>query len=337
MSYIAKFRAAIAATILLGSGQTALADTSANSLKAQYQRPDNIPFPADNLYSAEKAQLGKMLFFDQRLSKNFNMTCATCHNPSLGWEDGVPGAFGGQGKFLDRHSPTILNMAWSDSFFWDGRSPTLEDQIRGPVESPNEMNISMDEVVERLSKVKGYQEMFQRVFPGAGITGDGIMKAIATYERTLVSGTAPFDRWVMGDEQAISESAKRGFEFFNNGAGCSECHTGWNFSDNKFYDIGLSSADEGRMTVTGNAADKHAFKTPGLRNIQQRAPYMHDGSMKTLDEVIIHYIAGGTPRPSRSDKMTVRPMTPQQITDLRSFLESLTGEDQPVSLPILPY
>ncbi len=337
MSYIATFRAAFAATVLLSSVQVTAAGTSAETLKAQYQRPDNIPFPADNLYSAEKAQLGKMLFFDQRLSKNFNMTCATCHNPSLGWEDGVPGAFGGQGKFLERHSPTILNMAWSDSFFWDGRSPTLEDQIRGPVESPNEMNISMDEVVSRLSKVDGYREIFQRVFPGPGITGDGIMKAIATYERTLVSGTAPFDRWVMGDEQAISESAKRGFEFFNGGGGCSDCHSGWNFSDNQFYDIGLSSSDEGRKAVTGNAADQQAFKTPGLRNIQQRAPYMHDGSMATLDEVIIHYIAGGTPRPSRSEKIKVRPMTVQQITDLRTFLESLTGDDQPVSLPILPY
>lgn len=337
MSYIATFRAVLTASVLLSSGQVAAADTSIDSLKAQYQRPESIPFPADNLYSAEKAQLGKMLFFDQRLSKNFNMTCATCHNPSLGWEDGVPGAFGGQGKFLDRHSPTILNMAWGDSFFWDGRSETLEEQVRGPVESANEMNISMAEVVERLSKVQAYQDMFRRVFPDSGISSNSVMKAIATYERTLVSGTAPFDRWVTGDEQAITESAKRGFEFFNNGAGCSDCHSGWNFSDNKFYDIGLASTDEGRKTVTGNDKDLKAFKTPGLRNIQQRAPYMHDGSMATLDQVIVHYIAGGIPRASRSDKIKVRPMTAQQMQDLRSFLESLTGDDQPVSLPILPF
>ena len=337
MSYIATFRAVLVASVLLSSGQVSAADTSIDSLKAQYQRPESIPFPADNLYSAEKAQLGKMLFFDQRLSKNFNMTCATCHNPSLGWEDGVPGAFGGQGKFLDRHSPTILNMAWGDSFFWDGRSATLEEQIKGPVESPNEMNISMEEVVQRLGNVQAYRDMFQRVFPGSGISSDGVMKAIATYERTLVSGTAPFDRWVTGDDLAISESAKRGFEFFNNGAGCSNCHSGWNFSDNKFYDIGLASAEKKKKKITGNIKDQQAFKTPGLRNIQQRAPYMHDGSMTTLDQVIVHYIAGGTPRPSRSDKIKVRPMTAQQMQDLRRFLESLTGDDQPVSLPILPF
>lgn len=324
-------------TLLLTSGQSFASDLTTSHLKQQYKRPNSIPFPADNPYSAEKAQLGKMLFFDQRLSKHFNMNCATCHNPSLGWEDGVAGAFGGQGKNLSRHSPTTLNMAWSDSFFWDGRAATLEEQIRGPVESPNEMNLPLSTAVERLRSVEGYRSRFERVFPGQGIQIDNILKAIATYERTLVSGTAPFDRWIEGDEAALSDAAKRGFKLFNGKAACSQCHTGWNLTDNQFHDIGLPTNDTGRMAITGNTADQHAFKTPGLRNIRQRAPYMHNGSLTTLEQVIIHYIAGGTPRESLSKQMQPVPLNMREVSDLVAFLESLTGDDQPVSLPILPY
>lgn len=324
-------------TLLTFSFSSLAASPALEQLKQQYKRPDSIPFPASNPYSAEKAQLGKMLFFDQRLSRNFNMNCATCHNPSLGWEDGVPGAFGGQGETLSRHSPTTLNMAWGTSFFWDGRAPTLEEQVRGPVEAPGEMDIPLSTVVERLSKVDGYRNWFNRVFPGKGVHADGILKAIATYERTLVSGTAPFDRWVEGDENAISAAAVRGFELFNGKASCSKCHTGWNFTDNRFHDIGLATDDDGRMGITGNASEQHAFKTPGLRNIRQRAPYMHNGSMATLEQVIVHYIGGGIPRHTRSADMAPVPLSAGDISDLTAFLSSLTGDDQPVSLPVLPY
>ena len=179
------------------------------ALKQQYKRPDFIPFPADNPYSADKAQLGKMLFFDQRLSRHFNMNCATCHNPSLGWEDGVAVAVGDINEPLKRHSPTLLNLAWGKDFFWDGRAPSLEEQIRGPVEAEVEMNLSLDEAVQRLNKVNGYRQQFRKVF-GEAINADNILKAIATYERTLVSGTAAFDRWVDGDDNAISAQAKAG-------------------------------------------------------------------------------------------------------------------------------
>lgn len=307
------------------------------ALKQAYQRPTTIPFPQDNPYSAEKAQLGKMLFFDQRLSKNFNMNCATCHNPSLGWEDGVQGAFGGQGETLPRHSPTILNMAWGKEFFWDGRAASLEEQVRGPVESPVEMNVALETVVERLSQVAGYRNWFEQVFPGKGIHEQGILQAIATYERTIVSGTAPFDLWVAGDESAISEAAKRGFKLFNGNAGCSACHSGWNFTDNKYHDIGLPTEDAGRQKISGNTQDKHAFKTPGLRNIRQRAPYMHNGSLQNLEQVILHYVSGGIPRNSLSPEMKPVPLNQQQVNDLVAFMDSLTGADQPVSLPILPY
>lgn len=305
------------------------------ALKQQYKRPDFIPFPADNPYSADKAQLGKMLFFDQRLSRHFNMNCATCHNPSLGWEDGVAVAVGDINEPLQRHSPTLLNLAWGKDFFWDGRAPSLEEQIRGPVEAEVEMNLSLDEAVQRLNKVNGYRRQFQKVF-GEAINADNILKAIATYERTLVSGTAAFDRWVDGDDNAISAQAKAGFELFNGKAGCSSCHGGWNFSDNQFHDIGLPTEDIGRAGVTGSSSDRHGFKTPGLRNIGQRMPYMHNGSLPNMDAVLGHYISGGIPRDSRSELMKPVLLTPTELAQLKAFMATLDGEDKPVSLPILP-
>lgn len=305
------------------------------ALKQQYKRPDFIPFPASNPYSADKAQLGKMLFFDQRLSRHFNMTCATCHNPSLGWEDGVATAVGDINESLGRHSPTVLNMAWGKQFFWDGRAATLEDQARGPVEAEVEMNMSLAEVVQRLNNVSGYREQFQKVF-GEPINETNILKAIATYERTLVSGTAAFDRWVDGDDNAISAQAKAGFELFNGKAGCSGCHSGWNFTDNRFHDIGLPGDDIGRAGVTGNPADNHSFKTPGLRNIGQRMPYMHNGLLPNMDAVLAHYMGGGIPRESRSELMKPVLLNADEMAQLKAFMATLDGDDKPVSLPILP-
>lgn len=308
---------------------------SLDTLKAQYKRPNTIPFPADNPYSAAKAQLGKMLFFDQRLSRHFNLSCASCHNPSMGWEDGVAGATGDQNTQLGRNSPTILNMAWGDKFFWDGRAENLEAQAIGPIEADVEMNTPIELVIERLEQVNGYQQQFNKVFSD-GITADNIFRAIATYERTIVSGTAPFDRWVEGEDDAISDQAKRGFELFNGKAQCSQCHSGWNFTDNQFYDIGLPSSDQGRYEVTKRDGDRFGFKTPGLRNISQRQPYMHDGSLKSLEQVIVHYIAGGIKRPSLSNKMQPVALSQSEIAALVAFMLTLEGEDKPVSLPILP-
>ena len=305
--------------------------------KNQYKRPDHIPFPASNPYSASKAALGKMLFFDPRLSKNRNLTCASCHNPSFGWEDATESAVGSQNTQLDRHSPTIINAAWGEEFFWDGRAKSLEAQAQGPIEAAVEMNISMQEVVQRLSAVAGYRNLFSQVFGNSGITELNIRKAIATFERTIVSGEAPFDRWVEGDENAISASAKRGFEMFNGKARCVDCHGGWNFTDNKYHDIGLRSEDRGRILISGDLQDEKAFKTPSLRNISQRAPYMHDGSMMTLREVIVHYVGGFTPRPSLSSKIKPLSLTSQDIEDLEAFLMTLTGEDKAITLPLLPY
>ena len=185
-----------------------------NKELAQFVRPKTLPFPADNPYTLEKAALGKMLFFDQRLSKAQNMSCASCHNPSFGWEVPFPKSIGAQNVILPRHANTVLNLAWGRTFFWDGRANSLEEQAKGPIENPLEMNNTMEMVVERLKKIEGYRHWFSKAFPEEGITEKTTLKAIATYERTLVSGEAPFDKWVSGDESSISDEAKSGFKIF---------------------------------------------------------------------------------------------------------------------------
>ncbi|OUR60178.1 tryptophan tryptophylquinone biosynthesis enzyme MauG [Colwellia sp. 39_35_sub15_T18] len=308
-----------------------------NVLKSQYKRPDSIPFPSNNQYSSTKAMLGKMLFFDPRLSKDQNLNCSSCHNPSFGWEVPLAKAVGAQAQPLPRHAPTVLNMAWVAPFFWDGRAPTLEDQALGPIESEVEMNLPIDEAIQRLNKIPGYQYWFAKAFPAESINQETILKAIATYERTIVSTQAPFDLWVNGDENAISDSAKNGFDLFNGKARCSTCHTAWNFTDNEFHDIGLlDDKDLGRYALTNQAVNKHAFKTPGLRNISQRAPYMHDGSLASLESVITHYNSGGLPRTSLSPLMSPLSLSTKEKTDLIEFLNTLTGPAMVVSLPVLP-
>lgn len=306
-------------------------------LKKGYVRPASIPFPADNPYTPEKAALGKMLYFDPRVSRAQNMNCASCHNPSFGWEAPLARAIGAQNTELGRHAPTVLNMAWGKKFFWDGRALTLEEQAKGPIEADVEMNMPLHMLVERLKGIKGYQDWFGHVFPKKGITENTIVKAIATYERTVVATYSPFDRWLDGEEKAISDAAKRGFELFNGKARCSVCHSGWNFTDDKFHDIGLSSDDVGRGKLEpDNEKAQFAFKTPGLRDLTQRMPFMHDGSLSNIEEVIIHYVSGGIERPSLSSLMKPLSLNQKEIDDLTEFLKTLTGEKDIVPLPILP-
>jgi cytochrome c peroxidase len=332
-----------AITALAGILISSLASASSSSaqsvdaLKAKYKRPEFIPFPSSNPYTPEKAALGKMLYFDPRLSGADNITCASCHNPSFGWEAPVALVVGAQNTRLARHSPTVLNHAWGDRFFWDGRAATLEEQAKGPIEADVEMNMPLTKLTGKLKAVPDYVAWFEKVFPKEGITADSIAKAIATYERTVVSSHAPFDAWVEGDEKAISESAKRGFALFNGKARCADCHTGWNFTDNKFHDIGLTTDDIGRGKYeASNQKARHAFKTPSLRDTAQRPPFMHNGSVPDLDSVIVHYVSGGVERPSRSPLMQPVPMSETEIADLKAFLATLTGSKAQVPLPILP-
>jgi cytochrome c peroxidase len=305
--------------------------------RSDFRRPEEIPFPADNLYTSEKAALGKALFFDVRMSGAENMNCASCHNPSFGWEVPVKTAVGSLNTRLARRAPTILDAAWIGPFFWDGRAATAEQQAKGPIENPAEMNLPLPAAVARLSAIDGYKKWFARVFPNEGITPDTIVRSIATFERTIVASHSPFDSWVEGDETALTDAQKRGFALFVGKAHCVYCHSGWNFTDNKFHDTGLAGSDPGRSAVeVGNRFAKHAFKTPTLRDIGQRAPYMHNGEMATLADVVAHYLVGGVDRPSRDPVIGPLDLSDGEFSDLVAFLNSLTGARQIVPMPVLP-
>lgn len=307
-------------------------------LKAAYQRPASIPFPEDNPFTVAKAKLGQMLYFDPRLSRSNMQSCASCHNPSFGWGDGLPKGVGDNMHELGRRSPTILNAAWSEALMWDGRFETLEEQALGPIEAEVEMNMPLDELIKKLSKIEGYPPLFAEAFDGdAEIASDKIAMAIATYERTVISGEAPFDRWIKGQRYAISTSAQRGFDLFNGKARCAACHSGWRLTDDSFHDIGLPDDDIGRGAEFPEIVKmQHAFKTPGLRNITERAPFMRDGSLATLQDVVEHYDRGGVKRPSLSDEMRPLYLTEQEKRDLVTFMKALTSDDEPVTYVQLP-
>lgn len=315
----------------------ASAPATLDEMKAEYRRPATIPFPRSNPYTLEKAVLGMKLFFDTRLSSGNQLSCATCHNPAFGWGDGLPKAVGHGMKVLARRSPSIVNAAWNQVLMWDGREPTLEAQALAPIATAAEMNMPLAELTERLATIGDYRPLFAAAFGTDAITAKNVAKALATFERTVVSASAPFDRWIAGDEKAISEDAKRGFVLFNTKAGCAQCHRGWNFTDDSFHDIGLQSSDPGRGKLVPDTLKlQHAFKTPGLREIARRGPFGHDGSLPTLEAVIEHYDRGGIDRPSRSDLIKPLGLTAREKADLVAFLHTLTGRAVPASLPALP-
>jgi len=327
---------AITATLPLWAGPVQAGD-DLQSLKALYKRPTEIPFPARAPYSPQIATLGKMLFFDPRLSGAQNLSCASCHNPSFGYEVPVPGAIGAANTPLPRKAPTILNAAFTPLFFWDGRAKSLEDQAQGPLSATAEMNGKFEDILKRVHAIPEYDAWFKRLFPGQGASKDNLLRSIATYERTVVTGWAPFDRWVDGDESAISASAKRGFALFNGKAGCSNCHSGWNFTDNKFHNIGIGDKDIGRGKYEpNNIMAQGAFKTPGLRNLIYRAPFGHAGQFADLRAIIAFYESGGADSPSKSPLIKPFALSDGQTDDLLAFLKSLTADKVETPLPNLP-
>jgi cytochrome c peroxidase len=337
---IALHRALFVVSLVVGSiaARDAASEVAVpNAMKERYRRPTSVPYPKDNAYTKEREQLGKMLFFDPRLSSSGVMSCATCHNPSFAYGDGLPVGVGHGHKSLARRTPTVLNLAWAPKLFWDGRAASLEEQALGPIASAAEMNMVLADVLERLKKIEGYQTLAARAYPGEEFNEKVIARAIATYERGIVSATAPFDRWIAGDETAISKEAKRGFVIFNTSGKCSDCHSGWNFTDHSFQDVGINDEDIGRAAVLPLKSMQHAFKTPGLRNVDQRGPYMHHGKEETLKDVIEFYDRGGdAKRPSVSASITSLGLSGRDKTDLEAFLHTLTSEDPAVELPVLP-
>lgn len=318
---------------------------------AAFERPAAVPFPAANPYTPEKAALGERLFHDVRLSGANDRSCASCHVPEKGFEDGLPTGAAIDGTPLERRVPTVLNAAWGARFFWDGRADGLEEQALGPIENPREMNQTLPELVEELKADPDLVAAFAEAFPERPeITADTIAQALATFERTIVSGIAPFDRWVAGDADAVPAAAKRGFELFIGKAGCIACHSGWEFSDHAFHDIGLPDADTGRGKVLGMAELDHAFKTPTLRDLSARGPYMHNGMLATLEQVVAHYAHArdmthamdaahamhhGMAHPETVTRVSLSPdlpkvdLTAAEQADLVAFLKSLDSDAPP--------
>lgn len=314
---------------LLGIGllaSPAIAESQVRELFADLGLLKEVKHPADNPTSPAKVALGKRLFFDPRLSGDGKQSCATCHIPALGWADGRPTGIGFQGKVLPRNTPTVLNSAYYQSFFWDGRASSLEEQALGPLYSPDEMNTTPEQLAKTLEDAKDYYEAFQEVY-GTKPTIDGAVKAIAAFQRTLTSHDSPFDRWVRGDDDAMSPAAKRGLRLFMGKADCTACHKGPTLSDDKFHNIGVpgsGTTDKGRFDVTKNPEDLGAFRTPGLRNVALTAPYMHDGSIKTLRETVKHYEDFDPNFPNLDPLVEKHDLTEQEIDDIVAFMEALT-------------
>jgi cytochrome c peroxidase len=308
-----------------------------DGLRSQFERPTTIPEPADNPFSEAKYRLGNALFFEPRLSGSGVTSCASCHNPGLSWGDGMSHGVGFGHKRLPRKSPSILNLAWDELYFWDGRSPSLEDQALKPITSEAEMHLPGDSMVRALD-TPGYRAMFQAAFPedNGRISPERVAMALATFERKILSADAPFDRWVRRDETAVPPAAKRGFLLFVGKANCAVCHAGWRFTDGGFHDIGLPDADVGRGKILPLPAMQHAFKTQGLRDIIRRYPYMHDGSLTSLDAVIRHYDGGFTRRDSLDSEMRPLGLSVAERADLIAFLKSLTSDPVATPLPVLP-
>jgi len=302
--------------------------------------PTVVP-PAGNPITAGKVALGRKLFFDKRLSVDNSISCATCHDPNYGFADPHPVSVGVKGRAGERNSHTLLNIAFMSPLIWDGRAATLEDQSLLPFLSPAELDLPPDQAARKLRR-QGYSPEFQEVF-GEDVTPTNMAKALATYQRTLVAGASPFDRFLFAkDPNAISAAARRGFDVFLD-AKCDACHlimtAGLHpfalkyvlFDDGKFHNLGVDAAkhnpDPGRYAVTLDPADLGRFRTPTLRNVALTAPYFHDGSAATLADVVEFYDKGGNPNPNLDPALRPLKLRPEQKRDLISFLESLTSSD----------
>jgi len=305
--------------------------------------PKAPPHPANNAPTAARVALGKMLFFDPRLSNDANMSCATCHNPMFGWSDGLPTAKGAKSKELARATPTILNAGYNKIQMWDGRKKDLEDQAMGPMESNDEMAMDLKKLFAWLESSPVYKAAFEKAYPGQKIDNRTVSMALASFERTVLANDTPFDRWLRGDPKAMSAKQVLGFRLFQDKdkGNCATCHSAPNFADDGFHNIGLASYDKpnpdiGRFAIRPVASLKGAFKTPTLRNIAHTAPYFHDGSAATLREVVEYYNKGGTSKQNTSPEIKALNLSHEEQEAIVAFLEALTTRPTPVVLPVLP-
>lgn len=308
-------------------------------LDAMPRLPGNLgalpapPEPATNPTTSAKIELGRALFFDKHLSRDNSISCAVCHDPAKAYSDGRKRAIGIGKRPLPRRSPTLLNVAYNTRQFWDGRASTLEQQVAGPIFSANEMGMDPSILMERVRSVPEYRRGFRQAF-GREINFEDIKKAIAAFERTLVTPDSAFDRYMQGEKQSLTTEQKRGLILFVGKARCSACHNGPNFTDNKFHSLGVLPGerygdDAGRYAVTRKSEDRHAFKTPTLRNVALQAGYMHNGGLATLSDVIDFYDKGGGQGP-KSKLLFQLGLTPFEKQDLLAFLQALNGRMPPL-------
>ncbi len=319
----------------------------------------------ENPLTRAKVELGRQLYFDKRLSSDNTISCASCHHPDEGWGRHTQFGIGVRDQEGGRNSPISYNRILSGPQFWDGRAATLEEQAVGPIANPIEMANTHENAVKTLKKIPGYQMQFKKIFKD-GITIDNVGKAIAAFERSVVTGPTPFDyqeqlkpflkldkedledfkeeyeaALAMTKKHPMSDSAKRGMKlFFSEEVNCAACHLGPNLADEKYHNLGVGmdaeNPDLGRYEVTKQEKDKGAFKTPTIRNVEQSAPYMHDGSLETLEEVVEHYNKGGTPNPWLSDKVKKLNLSAQDKKDLVAFMKACTGPFPKVESGRLP-
>lgn len=292
-------------------------------------------WPDDNPYSKEKAELGRTLYFDKRLSTDGTISCATCHVTRLAFTDRKPIAIGIKQQTGSRHSPTVINAGYEKHLFWDGRANSLEEQVMGPLGNPKEMTLIHDvheahrQCQEHIQAIPGYRQLFKKVFGNEECRIEDIAKAIATFERTVLSGNSAYDRYMAGDKSAMTPEQIHGLAVFKK-VGCANCHAGRLFTDGKFSNIGVGmdaeNPDLGRYVITKKEDDWGAFKTPTLREVENTYPYMHNGSLQTLEEVVDYYDRGGTPNRNLHPLLRPLHLSEQDKKDLVSFMKALSGE-----------
>lgn len=294
-----------------------------------------ISWPKDNPYNKKKAELGRLLYFDKRLSSDGTVSCATCHKPPAGYTDNLPVSEGIHGHKGVRNSPTVINTVYLKELFWDGRANSLEEQCKGPIANPNEMTSEKDAALahqnceDKICAIKGYQILFKEVFGTTKCSIDDIAKAIATFERTILSGNSPYDRYLAGDQNAMTKEEIAGYEVFKS-ARCINCHLGPNFNNGKFVNIGVGmdkpNPDLGRYAITHDEKDWGAFKIPTLREVSKTYPYMHDGSLQTLEEVVEYYDKGGIPNKNLHPLIRPLNLSEEDKKNLVSFMKAIDGE-----------
>jgi cytochrome c peroxidase len=328
--------ATASACLLAGCGEGDPAPPPARTLLLDAVAPSGFPAgpvtsaaPEDSALTEERAHLGRRLFYEKELSRTREVSCASCHQQEHAFSDPDVVSSGVEGRQGTRNAPALVNLAWSERFFWDGRARSLEEQAGQPVENPLEMDLPLGEAVERLKELPHYVDEFQVAY-GEGIDSENLAKALSSFVRVLVSGGSAYDRHLAGDDRDFGAAAARGERlFFSERAECFHCHSSAALTNDGLFNNGsyVEGGDEGRKAVTGRAGDLGKFKVPGLRNVAVTAPYLHDGSLPTLREVVERYAAGGLGHPSTDPQIRPLELTAEEVEDLLAFLESLTDRD----------